>query len=231
MRKFADLETPAAVAQADALAAKLIERAKPIRFAVAQSPEDLQAVYRLRCRIVIERQWAKSEDVPDGLERDAYDARAVHVAAWDGNVLAGTSRLVLPLPGHPLPTEDAIGLEIVPRGGVADVGRICVAPGYRHASHRVLWGLLGRTWIEMRRRCLAYACCILSPAAARMYQSWGLQVIKLGPPRPYCGEERYPALVRPAESVQTFIRRTTRLHVELPSASFAAAVPLPNPRI
>lgn len=174
MRKFPDLETPAALAQADALAAKLIERAKPVRFAVAQSPEDLEAIYRLRCRIVIEREWAKPEDVPDGLERDAYDARALHVAAWDGNVLAGTSRLVLPLPGHPLPTEEAIGLDIVARGGVADVGRVCVAPGYRHASHRVLWGLLGRTWIEMRRRCLAYACCILSPAAARMYQSWGL---------------------------------------------------------
>ena len=209
------MDTPFALAQMDALAAQLIERARPIRFALAHSPEELEGIYRLRCRIVLKREWATPEDLPDGLERDAYDARAVHIAAWDGDVLAGTSRLVLPLPGRPLPTEALTGLEMAPHGRVADVGRVCVAAAHSHASHRVAWGLLGRTWIEMRARDLTDACCMLTPGVARMYQSWGLQVITLGAPRPYCGEERYPALVRPAESAHRLIRTTRRQWMSL----------------
>ena len=209
------MDTPFALAQMDALAAQLIERARPIRFALAHSPEELERIYRLRCRIVLKREWATPEDLPDGLERDAYDARAVHIAAWDGDVLAGTSRLVLPLPGRPLPTEALTGLEMAPHGRVADVGRVCVAAAHSHASHRVAWGLLGRTWIEMRARDLTDACCMLTPGVARMYQSWGLQVITLGASRPYCGEERYPALVRPAESAHSLIRTTRRQWMSL----------------
>jgi len=205
-----NMGTTFALAQMDALAAKLIERARPIRFAVAHSPEELEGIHRLRCRIVLKREWATQEDLPDGLERDEYDARAVHIAAWDGDVLAGTSRLILPLPGRPLPTEALTGLEMAPRGRVADVGRVCVATAYSHASHRVSWGLLGRTWLEMRGRGLTDACCMVTPGVARMYQSWGLRVIKLGASRLYSGEERYPALIRPAESVHSLIRTASR---------------------
>lgn len=202
--------TTFALAQMDALAAKLIERARPIRFAVAHSPEELDGIHRLRCRIALKRKWATQEDLPDGLERDEYDSRAVHIAGWDGDVLAGTSRLILPLPGRPLPTEAITGLEMAPRGRVVDVGRVCVATAYSHASHRVSWGLLSRTWLEMRGRGLTDACGMLTPGGARMYQSWGLRVIRLGASRLYSGEERYPALVRPAQSLHSLIRATSR---------------------
>lgn len=201
------MDSTITLAHTVALAAKLIQRASPIRMALALSPNELEAIYRLRCRIVLEREWATPQDLPDGLERDEYDARAVHIAAWDGDVLAGTSRLVFPLPGHPLPTEALTGVEMVPNGQVADVGRICVAPAYSNPSHRVLWGLLARTWLEMRKRGHTDACCMLTPGVARMYQSWGLQVIKLGASRPYCGDERYPALIRPANSVHSLTQK------------------------
>ncbi|MBI3950289.1 MAG: GNAT family N-acetyltransferase [Acidobacteria bacterium] len=202
------LETSTASVKLDALAAQLVARARPLRFAVVQSPAEREVVYRLRYDIVIEQGWAKPEDLSEGLERDAYDARAVHIAGWDGEVLAATSRLVLPAPGHRLPTEEAFDLEITTDRPVVDISRICVAPGYRSRQHRVFWGLLGQTWIELRTRGFTQMCAILTPSVvARMSPSWGLQVVALGAPRPYWGEERFPVLIESAASVSTTASR------------------------
>ncbi len=199
-------EVFSAVARADALAAQVVARAAPIRFGVAQSLAELEVVYRLRYRIVIDQGWAKPEAFPDGLERDAYDDRAVQFGAWDGEVLVATGRLVLPAPGQPLPTEEAFDLEIGPPGQVVDVGRICVIPAYRDAQHRVFWGLLSQAWIEIRVRGFTQACSISTASVARMCRRWGLQVVPLGTPRSYWGEVRTPVLIRPADSIHAIIR-------------------------
>jgi N-acyl-L-homoserine lactone synthetase len=201
-------ETVSALAKMGTLAARLVARATPIRLGVAHSPAELEAVHRLRCRIVIEQGWAQPVDLPDGVERDAYDDRAVQVVAWDGAVLAATSRLVLSIPGQPLPTEATFGLAIEPRGRVVDVGRVCVAPTYRGMDHRIFWALLGQTWIEMRARGFTEVCSILTPSFARTYQRWGLQVMILGAPRPFWGEKRLPALIQPAASNHTLLVQT-----------------------
>lgn len=127
----------------------------------------------------------------------------------DGAVLAATSRLVLPVSGQPLPTEEAFGLAIEPSGQVVDVGRACIAPAYRRMDdHCIFWALLGQTWIEMRARGFTEACCILTSSRARKYQERGLQVVILGAPRPFWGEERLPALIQPAESNLALLTRT-----------------------
>ncbi len=199
--------TLSALAKADALAAQLIARAAPLVFGVAQSPAEREAVYRLRYSIVVEKGWARPADFPDGLERDAYDDAAVQIVAWDGDVLVGTIRLVPAVPGLPLPTEEAFGLKVEPRTQVMDVGRMCVSPAYRDARHRVLAGLLIRTWIEMRARDCTEACGILTKAVVRMYRGMGFDVVILGAPRLFWGEERYPILIRPAESIHALTRR------------------------
>lgn len=215
------LETSFALAEMDALAARLIARARPVRFGIAQTPAELEAVYRLRYRTVITRGWAGPEDFSDGLERDAYDATAIHIGGWDGTLLVAASRFVLPMSGHPLPTEEAAGLEITSERRMAEVGRLCVAPEYSSVQHRVFWGLLCRTWVEMRAYGFTEACGTLTPSVARMYRSWGLQVVKLGAARRCWGQERYRALIRPAESVSAFTQTVERLRAACNSCDVA----------
>ena len=184
----------------DLVASRLVERALPVRFRLAHSFADLGRVFRLRYQVVVEKGWGKPEDFPDGIERDAYDERAVHILALDDGKLIGTSRLVFPAPGRRLPTEEAFGLMSDLCDGVADVGRVCVAAGYREEKHRIFSALLGRTWIEMRSRGCARALAAIAPAIARVYTSWGLKLRVLGPPRTHWGKERYPVLISPGES-------------------------------
>ena len=197
---------PAALKAADAVAFQLVGRASPVRFGRAQSQDQIEAIYRLRCRIVIERGWARLEDLPDGMERDADDANAVHIAAWEGDALAGTARLVLPSPGRLLPTEKAFGLDPNLAGHVADVGRICVSQEWTSPQHLVWLGLVGQIWIEMRSFGFLAASTILTPAVARVYRRWGLEVISLGASRPFWNEERFPGLIQPADSVGRGLR-------------------------
>ncbi|MBI4573958.1 MAG: GNAT family N-acetyltransferase [candidate division NC10 bacterium] len=171
-------------------------------------------MYRLRYSIVVEKGWARPADFPDGLERDAYDDAAVQVVAWDADALAAATRLVRAAPGHPLPTEEAFDLKVEPRTRVMDVGRMCVAPAYRDARHRVLAALLSRTWIEMRARDCTEACGIFATAVVRMYRGMGFHVVILGAPRLFWGEERYPVLIRPAESLHTLTRRLRQTRTE-----------------
>jgi len=207
-------QTSSGLAETDAVAAQLIARAAPLRFSVAQSPVEREAVYRLRCSIVLEKGWAKPDDFPDGLERDAYDDRAVQIVAWDDGALAATARLVPPVSEYPLPTEEAFGLKIESRRRLMDVGRTCVAPAYRDARHRVLAGLLARTWIELRAGGCTEACGIVAPTVMRMCRGMGFHVVILGASRLVWGEERSPVLIRPVEPLHALTRSLRRSRAE-----------------
>ena len=50
----------------DLLACRLVMRALPIRFRIANSLSDLEQVFRLRYQVVVEKGWAKPESFPDG---------------------------------------------------------------------------------------------------------------------------------------------------------------------
>jgi len=193
-------ETITGLARADLLARRIVAEAAPLRFAVAQSSAELEAAFRLRYRVVIAAGWAQPEELADGLERDAYDDGAIHILAWDGEAMVGTTRLVLPTDQHPLPTEEAFDLAIEPRGGVADVGRICHAPGHREGHWRVWHGLLAQAWLELRARGLSQICAAMKASVLRAHRSLGLEGTILGAARPYWGEERYPVLIQPARA-------------------------------
>ena len=181
---------------ADDLAAMLLERASPIRFDVAGTPEELDAVFRLRARISIERGWRRPEELPDGVERDGYDdEHAAQIAGWDGAVLAATARVVYPLAGRPLPTEEAFGIDAQPAGEVVDAGRLIVAPEYRDPERRVLGGLAASIWTAMSRRGYRWAAVAMTPAIVELCRALGFDVRILAEPRAYWGEERVPALL------------------------------------
>ena len=187
------------LATLDLLACRLVKSALPIRFRIANSLSDLEQVFRLRYQVVVEKGWAKPESFPDGIERDVYDNRALHILALDDGNLVGTSRLVFCQPGSRLPTEEAFNLVFEPREGVADIGRVCVVPSYRGQNWRIFSALLSQTWIEMSNRGCTRALAAIPPSIARVSMSWGLKLKVLGAPCNHWGRERYPVLIFPIE--------------------------------
>lgn len=192
---------------ADAIASRFIALAEPIRFRVAQSPDELDAAYRLRYEVVVKRGWVKPEDFRHGLELDHYDADAVHLLGWDGEKVIATTRLVFPAPTRRLPTEAEFDLPINPSGQVVDGGRAIVDQSYSDARHRIFAGLLGHSWIEMQTRGYCYLCGAATSAMIRLCRSLGYQISVLGSVRQYWGEQRYPIRFDVPESIPLLQKR------------------------
>ena len=172
----------------DALITRMLARS-PFDYRVADGDSEREIAYRLRGGAVLDRGWCAASDLPGGMERDEYDDRAIQVIGWDGDVAMSTGRVVLP-PG--LPTEEACGIVVEPRGGVVDVGRMCVAPSHQSLEHAAFIGLMCRLYLVMRERGYRFACGMMSPPARAMMGLFGLQLEILGPERTYWNEPRAP---------------------------------------
>ena len=185
---------PRWLAEADDLARFLFERALPVRFALARTPEELEAAFRLRYRVVVAEGWRAGADMPDGLERDAHDdEHAAQILGWHGSEAVATARVVPPVPGRPLPTEEAFGIVAEPQGRVADAGRLIVAPEHRDGTHRVLGGLSAAIWTAMAERGFRWVVVAMTERMRSFCEALGFEVVVLGPARPYWGQERFPA--------------------------------------
>jgi N-acyl-L-homoserine lactone synthetase len=204
------LPLEAALAKVDALTAQAVGWAAPIQFRVADTETERLAAYRLRYLAVVEHGWMQPEELPDGLERDGYDAEAIQIVGWDGEIPAATCRIILPGRHLRLPTEEAFDLQIEPRGRVVDAGRFVVARAYTATDHRALGALVASFWQVIRghgyyRACAAFA----STAMLRVYARMGLRAQVLGPARRYWGIERYPVLFNGAASTRDLMARWT----------------------
>jgi hypothetical protein len=186
------------LAALDSVTARLVARAAPIRYAIAATEDERRDVFRLRYRAVIDRGWARPEDLPDGLERDADDDRAVLVGAWDGTSPVAAARLIFPSADAQLPVEALFGLIVEPRGRVVHVDRITVDHARGDRDSRLLLGLVSFCWLEIRKRGFRICAGIDSPSIMRYYRRLGLEMTILGPPRSYWGEERFPVRFDPA---------------------------------
>jgi hypothetical protein len=196
---------------ADRVAQGGVDAAAPLRFETADTDATRDAVYRLRCEVVVARGWAQPAGFPDGRESDDYDPLAIHIAAWDGARLAATSRMVLPAPGLILPTERAFQVVLEPAGQVVDMGRQIVHGDYSGNQHLVFAALLGKTWLELRARGFVWVGGDFTPAVTRLYRLMGFQVRQVGPGRIYWGEERFPVVVDVPASVPALLKRWGRL--------------------
>jgi hypothetical protein len=194
-------------ALADALAGQLVARAAPVRFGLAASEAEKSAVYALRHRIVVEKGWVESDQFPDGIEKDSHDDRALHLVGWDGSSLVATARIVLPSPGHRLPTEEAFEVDIRPWGDVVDLGRGLVAQPYRSRDHRMFLGLLATAWLESHARGFVRFCGATTMLLIERLREFGVEVDLLGPSRCWWGEERFPILVDGERSAMTALAR------------------------
>jgi N-acyl-L-homoserine lactone synthetase len=191
----------------ETLSSSLIAKSAPLRFGVAHSLADREAAFRLRCQALIARGSATAADFPDGMERDAHDEQAIHVIGWDeANQPVATGRIVLPMPDHLLPTEEAFGLTIEPRGEVVDIGRFTVTHEFAVKENRYFAGMLGFCWLEARAQGFMRVCGTASPGMLRHYRRLGFLVTELAPPHVYYGEERFPCWYDVIGSAQALLK-------------------------
>ncbi len=185
----------------DDIATSLVARVLPIRCAVALTEQERHDTFRLRYRAVVDRGWARPDDLPDGFERDADDERAVLVGAWQGTNLVATARMIFPVPAHRLPVESTFDITVEPVGRVVNVDRITVDRPFSDTGSRLLLGLLACCWLEMRKRGFHIWAGTDSPGAIRLYRRLGFATTVLGPPRTYWGEERFPVRFDPTSGI------------------------------
>src|SRR5689334_7861676 len=131
---------PAGVTALDHLAERLVESASNLRVVVATTAAERDAGFRLRYRQVVDQGWAPPDELPEGMERDAYDADALQICAWSGETFVGTIRVVLPAAGRRLPVETDFDLDIEPIGAVVEIGRLVIDPMYRGDPIHRAWG-------------------------------------------------------------------------------------------
>jgi hypothetical protein len=172
----------------DGLVTRLLAMS-PFDYRVAADDSERALAYRLRGRTVLDRGWARPEDLPDGQEHDEYDSSAVQVIGWDGDRPMCTGRLVFP---PVLPTERACGIVVEPRGRVVDVGRMCVARSHQSRQHAAFLGLMCHLYLQTRAHGYAVACGMMSAPACALVRYLGLELEILGPERRYWNEARYP---------------------------------------
>jgi len=196
---------PAGVAALDRLSDRLLAGGRPLRVAVAGDARERDAIFRLRHRQVVGHGWAGHEPLGDGIERDAHDAGALHVGAWDGEALVGTVRMVLPGPERRLPVEEAFDVTIQPRGEVVEAGRLVIAPAYRgDPAHRAWGALFALAWLSARARGFSVLGGAASPRMVARLRALGLPFEVLGPARRHWGVERHPVRVDPAAGSPTW---------------------------
>jgi N-acyl-L-homoserine lactone synthetase len=174
----------------DAIAANLLAGLAPLRFDQAKDEREREAAFRLRYRAVVERGMSAADNFPEGLECDAFDPDAVHILGWDGDRPIGTCRLVLPVPGRPLPIETAFGLHVEGSDRMVEWGRMVIDPDYRGRDHGVLMGLGARGWLSMRAFGFTAAVAATPERLVKLFDSLGFAVTVVGPPRVHWGEER-----------------------------------------
>jgi N-acyl-L-homoserine lactone synthetase len=183
----------------DQLSRQLLAGAAGMRVEIAESPEEREAIHRLRHRQVVEHGWAQADDLPAGVERDAHDAFAVQIGAWLGADLVGAMRLVFPSPGRRLPVEEAFAVDVKPSGEVVEAGRLVIPPEHRGDPAHATWGaLFARAWLTMRSRGYSLLAGSASLTMVERLKGFGLPFEILGAPRSHWGQERVPVRLDPA---------------------------------
>jgi len=190
----------------------------PLRIGVAHDAAEVAALVVLRSREAIVRGWLQGAANFDGADRDRYDDDAVHIVIRDGDEVVGGFRLILPMPGQPLPIETAFELELEPKGQVVQWGRLILAPRYRgDGDHRLPLACFAAIWLETTRRGFDRVAGVVSHRLKLLYEGMGWDFRILGPPRKVDGESRYPAMTT-TETIRSGVEVLGSLLTKTPPA-------------
>lgn len=154
-------------------------------------PELLEKAHRLRYQVYcVENPFESPTDNPDGLERDAYDAHAVHslLSHRATGQLVGAVRLILPLPddlnrSFPIQSvcrdERIFDPRVFPAARAAEVSRFCVSKEFRRRLGEHRYADIGEAEARARaaeeRRLMPYVTLGLIRGLVRMSAEHGVR--------------------------------------------------------
>jgi len=180
----------------------------------ANTPELIEQAYRLRYEVYcVENAFENPAEHPDGLERDEFDSHSVHslLIHRETGQVAGTVRLILPDPRHPLPITQICSDPLlrdpilVPPGRTAEVSRFAVSksfrrratdkpivdggfmeprkpdPGDRRVIPHITLGLMKAVTQMSREHGITHLCAVMEPALLRLLGRLGIQFTPVGP--------------------------------------------------
>jgi putative hemolysin len=130
------------------------ERTRRLSVGLANGDEERRAAQRLRWRVFAEELGAKLQSPEPGIDQDIFDPYCEHLVVRDGAEVVGTYRLLPPEGAKRIglyysETEfDLIRLRGI-RERMVEVGRSCIAPGYRTG------GVIALLWSGLARYVLA----------------------------------------------------------------------------
>lgn len=184
-----------ALRELERVAIDIMSSIAPLRIGVAHDAADLDAMFRLRGREIVERGWMSPRSKPTGLDRDEYDDDAVHIAIRDSREIVGACRLLLPSLGRLLPIERDFDLRLEPRGRVVQWSRLVLARAHRgDPRHRLALACFAALWLQTTRHGFDACAGAIAKPMLELYRGIGMDFEVLGAPRFVDGEERYPAL-------------------------------------
>jgi N-acyl-L-homoserine lactone synthetase len=153
---------------------------------VADTEELREASFGLRHE-VYSRELGFEPVRADGLERDAYDERALHylLAHVPSGEWAACVRIVLA--GRGLPFEDVLGSVPLPEGPLGEISRLTVARGFRGGAPSAALGASLTAVAASAEAGLASAVCMMKPSLRRQLRGYGIQFTQLTPLFDYHG--------------------------------------------
>lgn len=175
-----------------------------IKFVQADSENLKNNIYKLRYKIYVEEfGFEKSEDHPDGYEKDEYDENSIHFAALDENgKVIGTIRLILNSEKG-FPIEHAAEITFIGEkpspDKIAEISRLAVSKNFQRynsncsiknkllTKNTVIFGLYKLMYHESKRRGITHWYIIIEKKLFRQLKRYGFIFHQIGKPVQYHG--------------------------------------------
>jgi N-acyl-L-homoserine lactone synthetase len=161
----------------------------PFEVVVADTDELRDACFALRHEVYC-RELGFEPVRADGLERDAYDERALHylLAHVPSGAWAACVRIAL---GRALPFEAVLGPVPLPPGPVGEISRFTVTREFRQGAGVRPHAVLGTALTAVAATAeagLASAVCMMKPSLRLQLHSYGIRFAQLTPIVEYHGQ-------------------------------------------
>lgn len=166
-------------------------------FKIADSDYEFELAFRLRYKVYCEeKKWLKQKDYPDGIEKDGYDDKAVHVIAFDEDFrLVGNMRILKQEDFGRLPFEDHPSLSgrKISFPALAELSRFVIRTDGN--SLRLAQGILRAVYQTVDKLGIENCIDICEPSLIRLVTRFKVYFEPLAPPSLYYGGFTQPALL------------------------------------
>jgi N-acyl-L-homoserine lactone synthetase len=155
--------------------------------------EELEKIFKLRYQVYcVEKGYLKSEDYPDGLEKDKFDEHSVHFVALETtntDRLIGCVRLILfNKYGFPAELHCTLFEKTSNPNKTIEISRLIVDKDYRSSRHFILLGLCKEIYLYNKLNNITHCYAVVDRLLFELLQKLGLPFKQIGESALYMGE-------------------------------------------